>query len=288
MNCNICSGEKVNLKFRLDDHHSVYSCKGCGVEFMDPQLSDLELTELYSESYYASWGIAGRSENESSRQMKMATFDLRLDLAAKYLNPNTVLDIGCATGYFLEAAKKRGIEPYGIELSQYSSDICKKKFGEQRIFCGTLEESSFPPASFDLISMFDLIEHVRVPAATLGKAAELLNENGLIIITTPHNKSISNKVMGRKWTHYKKEHFYYFDLSSLEHIAEQNRLSVIYHEHSKKCLNIDYLHTQFKAYPHWLLTPVIKAVFKLCPTSLRKKNFRVGIGEITVLLKKQN
>jgi 2-polyprenyl-3-methyl-5-hydroxy-6-metoxy-1,4-benzoquinol methylase len=286
MHCKICGSDKVEHKFDLTGKLGIYACANCNVQFMDPQLSDAEITELYSEQYYKSWGISGSSENESSKQMKIATFLLRLNTIKTYIQKGKVLDIGCATGFFLEAAQSLGYEPYGIELSEYSSSIAKKKFGNENVFNGKLEDCTFKNELFNIISMFDLIEHVRVPRETLAHAGKLLDKDGIIIITTPDCKSTSNKLMGRKWTHYKKEHFFYFDLKSLQHIAKECNMTIIYHESSKKALNIDYLHTQLNVYKHWLFTPAINFMRFIVPKSLTRKNFHIGIGEITVVMKK--
>lgn len=255
---------------------------------MDPQLSDSEILTLYSENYYSSWGVSGEQENESSKQMKIATFLLRLKLIQSFVQKGKVLDIGCATGFFLEAAQAKGYDPYGIEISEYSSAFAKKKFGSTHVFNGKLEDCAFEQGFFDVISMFDLIEHVRVPSETIALSKKLLSPNGIIIITTPNNSSISNKIMRKKWTHYKKEHFYYLNHSSLEYLALQNNMEIIHSERSNKALNIDYLHTQFNVYKHWLFTPVINIVFRLLPKKISKMNFYISIGEITVILKNKN
>ncbi len=286
MICNICNSEKTKPLFNLSLSHKIFSCSNCGVQFMYPQLNDKEINTLYSETYYKSWGIAGTTENESSRQMKIATFLLRLKLINKYVLAGKVLDVGCATGYFLEAAITLNYEPYGIELSEYSSSIAKNKFGNSAIFNGKLENCNFDDNMFDIISMFDLIEHVRSPYQTLIKTSALLNTNGIIIITTPNNSSISNKLMGKKWTHYKLEHFYYFNLKSLTSLAEQCALKIIYSENSKKALNLNYLHTQLNVYKHWLFTPVINFLCFILPNKIINRNFHISIGEITVVLKK--
>lgn len=288
MICKVCGSKEVRYKFELEKDLGIYACDHCRVLFMDPQLSDEEITRLYSELYYKSWGISGDSENPVSKKMKMDTFLLRLKEIQAYAPSGKVLDIGCATGFFLEAAQSLGYKPYGIELSEYSSRIAKRKFGEEAIFNGKLENSRFEPASFDVIGMFDLIEHVRVPSETLGQAARLLKSNGIIMITTPDSNSLSNKLMGKRWTHYKKEHFYYFNLDSLEYIAAKNGLKIVHSERSKKALNIDYLHTQLNVYKHRLFTPVINVLHSILPKSLTAKNFHISIGEITVVIKKAN
>ncbi len=286
MVCPICSSKQTEIKFNLTDEHQVLCCINCGVEFLFPQLNDNELKKLYSENYYVSWGISGKHENESTKQMKTATFHLRLNRIKQYIPSGKILDVGCATGYFLEAAQQIGFEPYGVEFSEYSSSIAKKKFGEQKIFSGTLEESNFPDSAFDVITMFDLIEHVCIPEQTLTKAASLLNKNGIIAIMTPDTKTISNNLMGKRWTHYKLEHFFYFSRSSINYIANRCGLDVVHYERGKKALNINYLYTQLNIYKHWLLTPLINIIHTLLPAKLTARNFYFSIGEMVVIIKK--
>lgn len=287
MICKVCGYAEAHHKFNLTKKLEIFSCKNCQVLFMEPQLNDAEITELYSELYYKSWGISGDSENEVSKQMKIDTFLLRLQQIKKYVPAGKVLDVGCATGFFLEAARGLGYAPYGIELSEYSSNIARRKFGNDVVFNGKLEDSKFTPGFFDVITMFDLIEHVRTPSDVLADASRLLKPNGIIMITTPDNKSLSNKLMGRRWTHYKKEHFYYFDHASLDYIAKKNNLEIILSDNSKKALNIGYLHTQWNVYKHWMFTPIINVIHSVLPKSVLKKNFHLAIGEITVILKKK-
>jgi 2-polyprenyl-3-methyl-5-hydroxy-6-metoxy-1,4-benzoquinol methylase len=350
MNCTLCGSVQTKAKFTLKNDHQVVYCPNCGVEFLSPQLDDAALDKLYSESYYAAWGIQGDAENETTRQMKKATFQLRLNTIRRFvgagnishvsgtspelsapqsstgpgisprsqassvigaLSPAKILDIGCATGYFLEVAQTEGFDPYGIEFSEYSAGIAKKKFGDEKIFKGTLEQlqltdqsapddhpdfadrpdpadhTGFAEHSFQVIAMSDLIEHVRVPAETLTRASALLTDDGVIMIMTPDTGTLSNKVMGRKWTHYKLEHFFYFNRKSIKTLAGNCGLKLAYYERSGKALNIDYLHTQLNVYRHWLLTPFINVLHKLLPARLTALNFYFSIGEMVVILRKQ-
>ena len=287
MDCSICTSTKVEIKFNMTERHQVLSCLNCGVEFLFPQLNDADLSKLYSENYYKAWGIQGETENEVTKEMKTATFRLRLDLISKYVKSGKVLDVGCATGYFLEEARARGYAPYGVEFSSYSSAIAKKKFGAENVFTGILEDCTFENKSFDVIAMSDLIEHVRVPRETLSKATQLLKDDGVIMIMTPDTKSLSHNLMGKRWTHYKLEHFYCFDHASISYVADQCGLDVAHYEHSKKALTINYLHTQFNVYKHWLLTPLINFSHFILPKKITARNFYFSIGEMVVILKKK-
>jgi len=287
MDCSICQSTQVEIKFNLTKEHQVLCCLNCGVEFLFPQLNDEELKKLYSENYYQAWGIKGTEENDVTKEMKIATFQLRLNLIRQFVTTGKILDVGCATGYFLEAAKTNGFDPYGVEFSEYSATIAKKKLGDKNVFCGTLEQCDFENKFFEVIAMSDLIEHVRIPAQTLSKAATLLKDDGVIMIMTPDTKTVSNNLMGKRWTHYKLEHFFYFSHSSICYVAAQCGLSVVHYERSQKALNINYLHTQFNVYKHWLLTPVINTLYLLLPKKLTAKNFYFSIGEMVIILKKQ-
>ncbi len=285
MDCSICESKNVEIKFNITSDRQILCCLSCGVEFLFPQLNEEELTKLYSENYYHAWGIKGEEENETTKKMKMATFQLRLNLIKQFVKKGRVLDVGCATGYFLEAAKENGFEPFGVELSEYSSNISKKKFGAETIFCGTLEQCNFSAKSFDVIAMSDLIEHVRIPSQTLSKAANLLKEDGVIMIMTPDTKTLFNNLMGKRWTHYKLEHFFYFSFSSMHYLAKQCGLKVVHYERSKKALTINYLHTQLNTYKHWLFTPLINSLHAMLPKKFVERIFYFSIGEMVVLLK---
>jgi 2-polyprenyl-3-methyl-5-hydroxy-6-metoxy-1,4-benzoquinol methylase len=245
--------------------------------------------------------------------MKRATFRLRLALIRRFLRPDVVaqplthqqpelpadpkkktgapaqpriLDVGCATGYFLELAKEEGFQPYGVEYSAYAAARARLRVGEEAIFQGTLEQSVFPKASFTAIALSDLLEHVRTPAGTLELAKDLLKSGGVILIMTPDTGSLSRYVMGQRWTHYKTEHLFYFNRRSITWLANRCGLRVAHFERSKKALNLAYLHSQFGVYSHWLLTPLIGFLYRLAPVSLRQHNFYLSIGEMVVILKK--
>lgn len=266
---------------------SVLRCLQCSAEFLFPQPDDEALQQLYSESYYAAWGLNGDADNEATRRMKMATFGLHLSLLARLGKQGRLLDVGCATGYLLEAAQARGWAPYGVEYAAWSAAIAQKKFGREAIFNGTLEQCSFPANFFDAIVMSDLIEHVRRPQETLFKARTLLKDEGLLLIVTPDTAALSNHVMGKRWTHYKPEHFFYFNRRSFQYLADKGGWEIIHYKKAAKALNIDYFHTQFKVYPHWLLTPLVNALHALLPQRTGRRNFFLSIGEMVLVLKKK-
>jgi 2-polyprenyl-3-methyl-5-hydroxy-6-metoxy-1,4-benzoquinol methylase len=286
MVCQVCGSSSIKERFKIFGSKTICACANCGVEFLYPQLNDEELKKLYSETYYTPWGLAGTAENEALKRMKIATFNLRLDLVKSFVQKGKLLDVGCATGYLLEAAKEKGFDVYGVEFSEYSAQLAKQKFGNEKIHNGILEDSPFANGFFEVITMFDLIEHVRIPQVVLEKARELLSENGLIMISTPDIGSLSHSLMGKKWTHYKLEHFFYFNKASMNLAAERSGLKLVHYERSKKALTLNYMYLQFKTYKHWLFTPLSSMLYAIASKKLRERNFYFPIGEMTVVLKK--
>lgn len=284
--CPLCGESRTRARFFVPGGGFLYRCRNCTVEFIHPQPDDEALKKLYSETYYAAWGLSGEQENESTRLMKRATFRLRLALIRRYISPGSILDVGCATGYFLQLAQEQGFLPFGVEFSAYAAARARLRFGPEAIFQGTLEESTFPKSSFAAIAMSDLLEHVRVPATTLKCAETLLNPDGVILIMTPDTGSLSKKIMGQRWTHYKPEHLFYFNRRSLTFLANRCHLRLAHFQRSKKALNLAYLHTQFGVYRHWLLTPLTALLYRLAPNSLRHRNFYISIGEMVAILTK--
>lgn len=252
--------------------------------FLSPIPTSEELQTIYQADYYDSWGLAA-DEGESTRAMKHATFSNRIKKISARLRPHNVLDVGCATGFFLEAATQEGWTVFGVELSKYAAATAKKKFGE-RIFNGTLEDAHYADNAFDLVTLSDLLEHIPCPQDFLGEVRRILTQDGLLMIVTPDVSSLTARLMGSRWSHYKAEHLHYFSPRTITRLLAENGFTVECLEPASKCLNLSYIVNQFKVYPHPLITPLCRAVETLLPASLLKKNMQFRCGEMLVLAKK--
>ncbi|MBN2107453.1 MAG: methyltransferase domain-containing protein [Deltaproteobacteria bacterium] len=281
-NCPLCGGSTTQKKY-ADAQLPVWQCV-CGAVFLSPFPSAEELKAIYRDTYYETWGLTADNEN-APRQMKLLTFSARLKKISRFLKTGKVLDVGCATGYFLEAAKAAGWEPYGVELSEYSSRLAQQKFGA-RIFNGTLEEAHFADETFDLITMSDLLEHVRDIDAFMHEAVRILKPSGLLMIVTPNVASLSCRMMGAKWSHYKAEHLHYFSPVTIKALLKKSGMPPLLIEPSPKYLNLAYIINQFQTYQHPIFTPLATGADRLFPRSIKQANFPVSCGELLVLARK--
>ncbi|PCG19264.1 class I SAM-dependent methyltransferase [Brachyspira sp. G79] len=177
LKCNAClyEGEMKVLFSNISDigNREVILCPNCGLEFLYPRLTEEDKSKIYDTDNYVGWG----SENKAFISMKKEKFKRVIKSVLNYKNSGKLLDVGCGLGYLLEVANEMGFDSYGIELSKNGSDIAKKKFGDDKIYHGTVETCNWKN-TFDVITMNDLFEHIDDPIETLIKSKELLNCTG--------------------------------------------------------------------------------------------------------------
>ena len=284
--CLVCASRAFELVVaRVNgSRYSVLRCKECELQFLDPIPSQEELKQLYTASYYRAWGMES-GENSAVALMKKHTFALRLKELEKAVEPGRILDVGTASGFFLEVAQSRGFAPYGVELSEYSGKLAIEKFGADRIHLGTLETAPFPKRSFRAIAMSDLLEHVPDPVATLRLARDFLEEGGVLQIVTPDTGSFSRKCMGSTWTQYKAEHLSYWNAHVLRSAAKETGYRVLSVRPARKVMTLRYLNAQLAVYSHPVLTPLFR-IGEIALSPLQDCHFQLSLGEMAALLEK--
>lgn len=154
----------------------VVRCRRCGLVFVWPQPTPEELAALYSSGAY-------HAEIDEAERSRWA--GRRLDEIER-LAPQRgrLLDVGCSRGYLLEAARDRGWEVAGVELNRNAVEVARSRGLE--VHCGELPDAPFGPESFDVVTGFDVIEHVQSPRRFLDAARRLLRGEGLLVVTTPN------------------------------------------------------------------------------------------------------
>ncbi|HYY43393.1 MAG TPA: class I SAM-dependent methyltransferase, partial [Pyrinomonadaceae bacterium] len=143
------------------------------------------------------------------------TFARRVRLIRRFKQGGRLLDIGCGLGYFMNVAARAGFDVYGLDLSRYAVARCQERFPD-RVQCGLLTPGLFPDQFFDVVTMFDLFEHVYQPHEFLAALHAITRDDGLVVITTPNHRSLLSRVSGRRWVSYKlPEHVFYYTPETL-------------------------------------------------------------------------
>lgn len=280
--CPLCGGKGALPRFpgaRLPVHR----CR-CGMQFLHPQPTDGELKEIYRSDYYRGLGIAAES-GQGPEAMKKETFRRQFRLLAGGREPGTVLDVGCATGFFLEVAAEAGWEPYGVELSSFAASVARECFGE-RVVNGTLEEAGYPDAFFDAVTLFDLIEHVRDPRGFLAEVRRVLRPEGRLLLVTPDLSSLSARLMGRRWSHYHREHLHYFSQATLARLLAETGFTVELRRSAPKTLNLAYIFRQLRRHPGTLVPRLAALGDLVLPALPGGVNFRLHCGAMLVVTRR--
>lgn len=281
MTCILCGSDNCRIYFdNIKEKFCIVKCDLCGLVYIHPQPSEYQIKKLYDESYYDGWGL--QHDWDAVQRIKNLTFHKRFNEIEKYKSGGRFLDVGCAMGFSLEVAQERNWEPHGVEISEYSSTIAKKKFGKA-VFNGRLEEANFESESFDVILMSDLLEHVPNPNLILIEARRILKPGGLIAITTPNIASVSSILMKEQWVNIKFEHLFYFSPTTIKLLLEKNNFYVLKILPATKALTLSYFQTQFNKNRKPLITTVLNLVVRALPESLTKYPFYMNAGDMFVI-----
>lgn len=136
------------------------------------------------------------------------------------------LDIGCSTGAFLASLAKRGWQAYGVEPDPVSAARAQKLPGVT-VFATTLEAARFESASFDLITMWHVLEHLPDPLASVREIRRLLKPGGVLIVLLPNAGSLEADIFGEYWKGMDlPRHFYHFTPATVSLLMERGGLEI--------------------------------------------------------------
>ncbi len=177
--CLICSSKNIMPLSGYYEKHQLVKCHACGFVFMERIPTAKELNDYYSEYSYT-------MENKLS-PITAISYNALLDEFEKYRKTNKILDIGCGRGWFLEQARKRGWDVYGTEFSDAAIKLCESKGIHMKP--GKVTANSFTAEEFDVITSFEVMEHINNPLEETSYIQKFLRKGGLFYCTTPNFNS---------------------------------------------------------------------------------------------------
>jgi 2-polyprenyl-3-methyl-5-hydroxy-6-metoxy-1,4-benzoquinol methylase len=131
------------------------------------------------------------------------------------------LDVGCGEGFFLSNASKAGYTAKGIEIAQDAAAYARREFGLE-IEAKPFEELRFAENYFDVVTLWQVLEHVPYPLMILKEVHRVLNPGGMLVITTPDIESILAKIFRRKWWNVRMLHINQFTTKTLTNILKNS------------------------------------------------------------------
>jgi len=250
VNCNYCGQDDTELILELSPFQIV-RCKVCGLIYGNPRLSWADSKRIYTDQYYISNDpVAGGYEDYiRDESVLVKTFKRRLADIERYVKGGRLLDLGCALGFFMKVAHMSGWDVTGLDICPYACSYVKERFGFY-VICSELKDDSFSEGIFDIVTMWDYIEHVPDPLNELKIAYKILRPNGLLAVTTPNVKSWIAKITGKRWLGFKcpKEHIFYFSPKSITMMLEKAGFTVLCVKSVGKYFRLDVAKTRIKDY----------------------------------------
>jgi SAM-dependent methyltransferase len=219
-------------------HPDVFACLDCGMVFNEPPPSET--------GHLAEYEAISDPEYLEQREARRRTYERELERIERHGKGRDLLDVGCYSGFFLDQARSRGYRVKGVEPSRWAVEHARGELGLD-VFHGPVE--AFETAErFDLVTMWDVIEHLVDPVGTLRKIHGLLRPGGLLAFTTHNLDSLAARVLRGRYPFFMEMHTIHLrDRTRDRLLAETGfeRLAVLPH---RRAVRVDYLASRLRRF----------------------------------------
>ena len=232
--CVFCGSLKFRPVHLRENNTLVVHCEECNLEFVNPLPTVEAMEENYQKEMTGDETESGfHSRYILERQARTKSFsklyNSRLTLIESlYPSKGNLLDIGCGAGFFLNCAKEKGWNCHGLEILPEYIKFAQENFALENIRLESLDESlSYDANTFDVITLWDLIEHLRNPLDCLKKIHHVMKPGGVLVMWTPNVKNAI--FLKENWIGYETlQHFYFFSRDTLNQMLEKAGFKIVH------------------------------------------------------------
>ena len=221
--CPVCRGDDFS-RWGTVEAYDIYQCSGCGLGLTAPVPAPDELEALNRELYT----LDRRIQAYLPRQRYFERRYRRCIAALKHFRAEgRLLDVGCNIGLFLKVARDQGYDVTGVELNRECAEFGTRYFGVP-IRSEYLEDAASELGQFDVITLFDVLEHIPDMGAFIGSVKEVLKEEGVLVVQLPNLGSLMASMAGSRWGWLTPpDHVYHFTPGALRLFLEGNGFEVV-------------------------------------------------------------
>lgn len=233
--CENCGHNQFGILFTGSDKllgipgdFDVIECQGCGLYQISPKLSTQAIEKYYPEEYICYLEAIEDEPNSFTRFNRYLGQAKRVrQVMRRMKKPGRILDVGCATGIFLNEMHKQGWECKGVEPDQTAVDYARSRF-ELDVFCGVVEDAQLPADSFDIVTLWDVLEHVYDINTTMAEINRVLKPGGLIIAILPNAQAFERYLFKEHWVGWEvPRHYRTFTPKTITEFLEKHNLDDI-------------------------------------------------------------
>jgi 2-polyprenyl-3-methyl-5-hydroxy-6-metoxy-1,4-benzoquinol methylase len=193
--CPTCGSTNATVEIEKD-HLTIVRCRDCDLVYVNPTFDETHYKSVYASQAYQD---IVRDLGINSHEYRVARFGTeRVGLMEDFLHVTgrapRYLDVGCSTGFVVEAANAKGWQAIGIDLNPSAIEYGRSRGLDLRTVA--LEDAGFAPAMFDAVSLFDVLEHLLDPRRTVQACVDLLAPDGILFLYVPNFDSASRLLMG--------------------------------------------------------------------------------------------
>jgi len=223
--CRICGHTEYSL-FAVKNGFHLERCGRCSLVQVTDDLSTVCLADYYKEDFFTdtySW-----QHEPKGQRLMYEKANYRLGEIEKFKpGKGTLLEVGCSFGFFLDAARTRGWTTVGVELGEYAARYAQEQLGLE-VHCGMVRGCKLPFGQFDVVALWDVIEHLDDPVAELNHMHALLKSEGLLVFNTPDVDGYVRRLQGLRWRCFIPPiHLTNFGPRSMEALLEKTQFRIL-------------------------------------------------------------
>ena len=216
--CDICKSDDRTVLFVKEGFAHV-RCQRCGLVYVTPRLIDHLDGQILSGT--AEMGDESISASQKKRLVK------ELNRLGKFRRTNQILEIGPGKGWFLEQAQNMGWETWAVEVNAKAIARLHAS-GIKHVLDQPAESFNAPAGIFDIVRIWDVIEHLQSPRRALNLAFQSLREGGIIRLSTTNFASLSRMINGPEWVYLNgADHIVLFEPETIARLLEDLGFSTV-------------------------------------------------------------
>jgi SAM-dependent methyltransferase len=231
--CPVCGNEEFSLFLECKDHFlsretfKIVQCSRCSFTFVNPRPEMDQLQRYYESPEYISHSGTGKGiVNSIYKKVRRHTHHKKFKLVSAYAKGRSILDIGCGSGELLRLFNEKHWRTLGVEPNKYARDFAVSEYGLE--VKEENEIAEIPDSSFDVITMWHVLEHVSGLHERMSEIKRMLKTDGVVVIALPNRESFDAEYYKENWAAYDvPRHLYHFTPDTIEKLLERYKFSVV-------------------------------------------------------------